>query len=213
MINLVMPLLLLSVDITWSSLALLSQASPLSCIQILSSSSDYKTVFKSSTKFINIARNEADLMKIFKKTPTCLLYIVNPSIKTQTWLASLQRHLIFIEGFRCEDLVTSQFNTDMYCISDDDSVFEKYSIRGTIVFRKVSTLKTENPLSIYNKKLDRRSDLQGAELTVTTLNYGRGIENAVYGPYGSASVTGYFGDLFMILCIGVRYGNENVPFV
>ena len=67
------------------------------------------------------------------------------------------------------------------------------------MFRKLGSLQTEFPISIYVNKLQRRSDLQGVELTVTTLNYGRGIENVVYGAYGTSSVTGYFGDLFMIM--------------
>ena len=191
-------LVLYCVQLSRGNLELLSKSSPLSCIQIISASSDYKTLFKMSKKFINIARNESYLMETILGSSPCLLYTVNPSNITQTWLASLQRHLIVTEGVRCQDLLASQFNIDMYCIEDDD-IYEKYSIRGIIVFKKVSTLKTEKPLFIYNKKLERRSDLQGVELTVTALSHERNIENLVYGPYGTAKVEGFLGDLFMTM--------------
>ena len=57
--------------------------------------------------------------------------------------------------------------------------------------------KKEFSVSIYNKRLERRSDLQGVKFIATTMNYGKTIEGVVYGPPGTAEVTGYFGDLFM----------------
>ena len=57
----------------------------------------------------------------------------------------------------------------------------------------------EFPISIYNEKLSRRSDLEGAEMIVTTLDSGRGIEGSVYGPPGQSKVGGFDGDLFMIM--------------
>ena len=77
--------------------------------------------------------------------------------------------------------------------------YEKYQIRTRTVFRKLSTVLKEFPIHIYNEKLVRRSNLMGVELTVTTLNYGRNIEDSVYGPPGQSSVGGVYGDIFMIL--------------
>ena len=106
--------------------------------------------------------------------------------------------MIIIEGLNCKNILASQFNVNIYCL-EENIIYEKYAIRSNNVFRKLKTFKSVFPLSIYNKRLERRSDLQGVELIVETLNYGRAIEGAVYGPPGKGNVTGFFGDLFMIM--------------
>ena len=156
-------------------------------------------MFKHSKKFINVATNETHQEKTLPTSPTCLVYSLNPSLQTQLWLSALERHLIVVEAGNCRDVLASQFNVDLYCV-EGNIVYEKYSIRSKTVFRKLERLHSGFPISIYNKKLERRSDLQGVELIVTTLNTkSRAIEGAVHGPPGTGKVTGYFGDLFMIL--------------
>ena len=176
-------------------------ADTFSCVQLLTdpqavSASDVKIV-KQSKKFINIAANETHLKATLPSSPACLIYSLKPSSQTHAWLSALERHMIIIEGLNCKNILASQFNVNMFCL-EENIIYEKYAIRSNNVFRKLKTFKSVFPLSIYNKRLERRSDLQGVELTVTTLNYGRAIEGAVYGPPGKGNVTGFFGDLFMI---------------
>ena len=178
----------------------LSRSSPLGCIHIIAGteSHHHHTLFKTSNKFININRNETWLEARLPGSPSCLVYVVNPAPATQAWLSGTKHHMIVIAGSVCKDLLPSQFNVNMYCITED-IVYEKYSIRSTTVFQEAGDLRTDHPREIYSQKLQRRGDLQGVELTVTTLEFDKAIIDANYGPSETASVTGYFGDLFMIL--------------
>jgi hypothetical protein len=159
------------------SLIYYSGLSSPACVQVLKDSisvsySDTRFI-KKSRNYINISRNETLLDKTLRHSPTCLLYSQNPSVQTQSWLGKLKRHLVIIETDNCEKSAASLFNVDLYCITDQ-MIHERYSIRSCIVFRELGSLQNEFPISIYNNKVERRSDLQGVELTVTTLNYGRG---------------------------------------
>ena len=97
------------------------QLSSLSCRQVITDSAvvtlQDRTIVKNSGKFINISRNETFLEKTLPNSRACLIYIINPSFKTQSWLAGLKRHLIIIEGANCEKTKASEFNVDLYCIS------------------------------------------------------------------------------------------------
>ena len=195
-------LIVLLIQTTSGNLKRYSGSSAFSCVQLLTdpqivSDLDVK-IFKQSKKFINVFMNETHLEKILPSSPACLIYSLNPSPQTQLWLSLLEHHLIIVEGVNCKDILASHFNVDLYCV-EKDIVYEKYAIRSNNVFRKLGTLNSEFPISLFYKRLERRSDLQGVELTVTTLNYANSIKGAVYGPPGTGEVTGYSGDLFMIL--------------
>ena len=155
-------------------------------------------MFKESNKFINIQKNESHLEKILSLSPACVVHSQNPSSRTQSWLSKLERHLIIVEVDNCKNILPSQFNVNLYCVQGE-SIYEKYKIRSEIVFGKLGSIDNGFPISIYNKRLVRRSDLQGVELVVTAMEHKGGIEGAVYGPPGTGEVTGFFGELFNIM--------------
>ena len=193
--------LILSTNPTKAINPLETESATLSCIYSLKKERQIRfnsASLKQSKLFFNTAWNETAVQNSLSKSPSCLVHSIKPEEDTLRWLSNLQRHLIVVEGVNCGGLLPSHFNVHLYCV-EGDMVYEKYQIRTQSVFRKVGTISTGFPLSIYNEKLVCRSDLMGVELTVTTLDVGRTIEGSVYGPPEQSRVGGVFGDLFMIM--------------
>ena len=140
------------------------------------------------------------MKNLLPSSPTCIVYGKEPSERTQNWLAKLRRHLIVIESKDCDAIVPSRFDVSLFCINDNQNVQENYLIRSKTVMQNLGVSDETLLYSSYKDRIPRRGDLQGIELSVTTLKFQQEIKDVEYGPHGVAKVGGLFGDLFMILC-------------
>ena len=152
-----------------------------------------------NTSFKIVLKNLTALTTQLAKSPRCMVHSVNPDRGTLKWLATLQRHLVVVEGVDCGDLIPSQYSVHLYCLQGG-IIHEKYQIRSQILHRKLGSISSiENLLQIYSDKLMRRANLKGAMLKITTLNDATAIMDSVYGPPEQSKVSGMYGDLFMVL--------------
>ena len=121
------------------------------------------------------SKNITHILNMLELSRKCLIIISSESQALVENFLSIKRHLVLVNKFPCSNIPASSFNSEMYCLEDGE-VWEKYRIKDQVVRRRVSD-KTLNLKKLSAEKLTRRSNLQGIEMKVTSLDASHRMKN------------------------------------
>ena len=123
---------------------------------------------KSANVMQHVSVKNIDKIKpALTKSSQCLITTASKDEKLLDFLASIKRHVVFLENMTCSEVPPSDFQTEMYC-GDRENIWEKYKVRGKTVLRLVSK-GMKSLVFVSRETLNRRSNLLETEFIATTI--------------------------------------------